>query len=730
MQYYLSEPNYNLNNKLFYILKKKNIKIKESDDTINILLNENQIEFNIYHDKKIPQFVFGDTNEHKYISEIYENINLKIDQFNTIQDIILEIDNKSKSLKNIQSSQEKSKKPIKEFLNEIDGKKEKYIQDNKSNKIINSQLKIFSLRSYVEMLGDQIIKIYEDNRFNVEIINFPNIKIIMNKFNFKKSQDLEITIDMKINLNFINEPPVINIGSNLVLKDNILKVITNLKPFSDISSWSIKYSISNTIINIYNMINTFGEIKQEFSSELDQIINDLQYLVSIKNQNISEIKLLELFDKDLLLNKKPTNNTNNKTTKKNYWKAGTGYGHAGNKEWDIDEYIKKVNEKKNKIGLMYNNFIAKLKLLDFKSIDKNKISKEFLLSIINLLYYYLENEEITNENVISICDFLLKNMIILENEKNKYELVKFDKLLCLCKNYIDENEIIHSLTTTIKSNILNLDINNISSDKIDSFKELFNKDSFVMYNEEFKNFYYKDQVNINQNILSRLKKELNIIKKSITINKDASIFFWIEKNKLEKMRFIITGPINTPYENGLYIFDMTLRKDFPQKPPVVHFSNNGSVRFNPNLYNCGKVCLSLLGTWSGQKGESWNSETSTLFQVLISIQSQILIEEPFFNEPGYESQIGSETGKNNSKKYNDERRQYNLDYAINGLLSGAIGKKSSYPEFDDIIKKYFKFKKDTIITTLNKWEQEYTNKNCKDNFINSKEKFINLVNQL
>lgn len=28
-------------------------------------------------------------------------------------------------------------------------------------------------------------------------------------------------------------------------------------------------------------------------------------------------------------------------------------------------------------------------------------------------------------------------------------------------------------------------------------------------------------------------------------------------------------------------------------------TGGGKVRFNPNLYNNGKVCLSLLGTWSG-----------------------------------------------------------------------------------------------------------------------------------
>lgn len=46
----------------------------------------------------------------------------------------------------------------------------------------------------------------------------------------------------------------------------------------------------------------------------------------------------------------------------------------------------------------------------------------------------------------------------------------------------------------------------------------------------------------------------------------------------------------------------------------------------------GKVCLSLLGTWDGDRGESWNMCTSTLLQVLVSIQSLILVPEPFFNE--------------------------------------------------------------------------------------------------
>jgi hypothetical protein len=40
-----------------------------------------------------------------------------------------------------------------------------------------------------------------------------------------------------------------------------------------------------------------------------------------------------------------------------------------------------------------------------------------------------------------------------------------------------------------------------------------------------------------------------------------------------------------------------------------------SVRFNPNLYKDGKVCLSLLGTWDGHKSETWDSQVSTINQV-------------------------------------------------------------------------------------------------------------------
>ena len=50
--------------------------------------------------------------------------------------------------------------------------------------------------------------------------------------------------------------------------------------------------------------------------------------------------------------------------------------------------------------------------------------------------------------------------------------------------------------------------------------------------------------------------------------------------------------------------------------------------------HAGKVCLSLLGTWSG---EPWDPQHSNLSQLLISILAFIFTTEPLRNEPGLEN---------------------------------------------------------------------------------------------
>ena len=82
---------------------------------------------------------------------------------------------------------------------------------------------------------------------------------------------------------------------------------------------------------------------------------------------------------------------------------------------------------------------------------------------------------------------------------------------------------------------------------------------------------------------------------------------------------LITGPSGTPYEDCLFLFDLRLPDNYPVSPPEVHYHSYCTDRLNPNLYEEGKVCVSLLGTWTGKGNETWTSKSS-VHQLLLSIQ--------------------------------------------------------------------------------------------------------------
>ncbi|XP_041363558.1 (E3-independent) E2 ubiquitin-conjugating enzyme UBE2O-like [Gigantopelta aegis] len=123
-------------------------------------------------------------------------------------------------------------------------------------------------------------------------------------------------------------------------------------------------------------------------------------------------------------------------------------------------------------------------------------------------------------------------------------------------------------------------------------------------------------------------------------------------DRLDLFSIMIVGPKKTPYEDGLFFFDVQLPSDYPSSPPVFHYYSYCMDRLNPNLYDDGKVCVSLLGTWAGKDNEVWTAK-SNLLQVLISIQGLILVSEPYYNEAGYEKQRGTTQAAENSRMYNE-----------------------------------------------------------------------------
>ncbi|KAH8383142.1 hypothetical protein KR009_007087 [Drosophila setifemur] len=130
------------------------------------------------------------------------------------------------------------------------------------------------------------------------------------------------------------------------------------------------------------------------------------------------------------------------------------------------------------------------------------------------------------------------------------------------------------------------------------------------------------------------------------------VFVRAYEDRMDLISVMMLGPQRTPYQNALFFFDFQMGRDFPKSPPVCHYISYCTERLNPNLYEEGKVCVSLLGTWSGRDTEVW-TPASTMLQVLVSIQGLILVDEPYYNEAGYEKQRGTQLGNENSRVYNE-----------------------------------------------------------------------------
>ena len=79
---------------------------------------------------------------------------------------------------------------------------------------------------------------------------------------------------------------------------------------------------------------------------------------------------------------------------------------------------------------------------------------------------------------------------------------------------------------------------------------------------------------------------------------------------LAQIHALITGPFDTPYEGGFFYFMIRCPPDYPIRPPRVKLmtTGGGQVRFNPNLYRNGKVCLSILGYGIDPMHKWWRFE--------------------------------------------------------------------------------------------------------------------------
>ncbi|KAF8165369.1 hypothetical protein B0H34DRAFT_780271 [Crassisporium funariophilum] len=205
-------------------------------------------------------------------------------------------------------------------------------------------------------------------------------------------------------------------------------------------------------------------------------------------------------------------------------------------------------------------------------------------------------------------------------------------------------------------------------------------------------FFYDNEARIlaNSDIPRRslaIAKELAILTTNLPVSWGSSIFLRVDETRVDVIKALITGPEGTPF-----LFDIFLGPSYNQSPPSVKYmtTNGGKYRFNPNLYADGKVCLSLLGTW---QGPGWVAGKSTLLQVLISIQSMILCDEPYLNEPAWSTSGGSPAS-----------RAYSANVRRMVVKTAMLGNLKTPPEpFADIIRTHFRLKARSILKQLDDW---------------------------
>jgi len=673
--------------------------------------------------ESIPYTMVTNFDNYCYFeSEIINSDNINILFFDNVQNSYNNIIDK---LKNISKNKETPKIIINDTF---------YLHQK-----INKKSKVFIDYNLLETHH----KLHHKSNIKFDISKFPKELILTSHQIFQLIVNEIKSFNGNMTFNHYLEPMNNNICElklvcfldNKKMESNVMEIKINLEsslypfipPKLEIIKPYVKSQLFNSIVNLpilklenWNSTISLEWLLLKIIEQIDPIINDyinvntnvidlnvlLMKLSLLTNQNNNELMLINI--------PIPKKMVENKDEKDKYWKSGTGYGYGSNatKSWDISTYIKEQEYKNleckqllkeisqvisdDHLDTIFTSFLPQYILNSVKSLtllelDKNNNMYVEIINILNKMSknkLFFENKKFINDLHNSFATLYndLKSFFEINSQKNLNDL--YLSFFCFAElinsNIKVETKINETITLDIKKEYENI------------MKPLQSNYYTIPDNHRFVD--YKKQKPESKSI-ARMVSEISSLKSGLPLNWESSIWIRLSKNNINIFSFFISGPKDTPYENGIFEFHTAFPSNYPQSEPKVllNTTGGGSIRFNPNLYNCGKVCLSLLGTWSGQESEKWNPKTSTFLQVLVSIQSLIFVESPFFNEPGYERDMHTEKGKKKSKEYNEPLQIGTIRWAINNMI------KNPPDGMDDVIKLHFKMKKEEILERTNQW---------------------------
>jgi ubiquitin-protein ligase len=194
--------------------------------------------------------------------------------------------------------------------------------------------------------------------------------------------------------------------------------------------------------------------------------------------------------------------------------------------------------------------------------------------------------------------------------------------------------------------------------------------------------------------LRRIVAELGNFSTGLPLHVASSCFVRVDSSRLDVMSVLITGPDRTPYAGGCFIFDIRIPANFPSSPPSIELVNKPTAVIHPNINSLGAVCMNLLQT--GRDSE-WSEHSSSILQILITIQALIFVPEPVFATPAQANRANTPEGAAESKRFNQNTQRLITQAAILQPL------RQPCRGFAEVINQHFLIKGDTILSQLRSW---------------------------
>ncbi|KAH6934644.1 hypothetical protein HPB50_026261 [Hyalomma asiaticum] len=167
------------------------------------------------------------------------------------------------------------------------------------------------------------------------------------------------------------------------------------------------------------------------------------------------------------------------------------------------------------------------------------------------------------------------------------------------------------------------------------------------------------------------------------------VFAEPENDNVTKIHVLILGPVGTPYEGGFFHFVLQCPPDYPSRPPLVRLmtTDSGRVRFNPSIYENGKVCMAVLGT---DTTESTWTRNHSIGDVVAAIRGLLENENPIAEGSAFGVIPAVGTWLNKGIRYNAVLQHETIRVAVCDMVEDCLGGSSSFPDtLKDVVLKQF-----------------------------------------